>query len=124
MDIGVGRFDAYQNQIINPEFKIIKGDKKMRQLITNDIFKMSRILKKLEIKIIANGTDAQFMTDLIVKVAENAYIAQDEINDFIGSLAGMTAEEFGNLPIKESIEIVKDFKSLDGVSDFFKLAGL
>ena len=97
----------------------------MRQLITNDIFTMSRILKKLNINIDTDGeSDEKIALKLIVKVAENAHLAQNEINDFIGGLANMTGEEFGKLPIKESISILKQFKELDGIDDFFKSAGL
>jgi hypothetical protein len=100
----------------------------MRQLITNDIFKMSRILKKLEIKIEADTSkedkfwDENLAMGIIKKIAENAYLAQNEINDFLGDLAGMTGEEFGKLPLKETLNIIKEFKELDGISDFFKYA--
>ena len=118
----------------------------MRQLQTNDIFSMSRILKKLDLKFEfkdkAEGdqtgsdcpeneeqdsnsikTDEELVLDLIKKVAENAYMAQTEINNFLGELSGMTGEEFGKLPIKESLAIIKEFKQLDGINGFFKSAG-
>jgi len=101
----------------------------MRQLKTNDVFSMSRILKKLninpkEIKIDATENwDEQFGIAIILKIAENAHLAQTEINDFLGSLSGMTGEEFGNLPITKSIEIIKEFKELDGLADFFGRVG-
>lgn len=118
----------------------------MRQLQTNDIFSMSRILKKLDLKFEfkdkAEGgqagsdcpeneeqdsnsikTDEELVLDLIKKVAENAYMAQAEINNFLGELSGMTGEEFGKLPIKESLAVIKEFKQLDGINDFFKSAG-
>ena len=95
----------------------------MRQLQTNDIFSMSRILKKLDLKFEDSETDEELVLDLIKKVAENAYMAQTEINNFLGELSGMTGEEFGKLPIKESIAIIKEFKQLDGINDFFKSAG-
>lgn len=95
----------------------------MRQLITNDVFKMSRILKKLELDFEQTDTDEELVLDLIKKVAENAYMAQNEINAFLGELSGMTGEEFGNLPIKESIAIIKEVRQLEGIMDFFKLAG-
>ena len=95
----------------------------MRQLQTNDIFSMSRILKKLDLKFEDSETDEELVLDLIKKVAENAYMAQTEINNFLGELSGMTGEEFGKLPIKESLAIIKEFKQLDGINDFFKSAG-
>ncbi len=95
----------------------------MRQLKTNDVFLMSRILKKININLDINGTDEEVGIKLLMEVAENAYLAQNEINEFFGDLVGMTGEEFGNLPIKESMAIMSEFKQLDGVVDFFKLVG-
>ena len=95
----------------------------MRQLTTNDVFKMSRILKKINIDLDSKGTDEEIGMKLLMQIAENAYLAQNEINDFFGDLVGMTGEEFGNLPIKESMAIMSEFKQLDGVADFFSLVG-
>lgn len=95
----------------------------MRQLKTNDVFLMSRILKKININLESKGTDEEIGMKLLIQVAENAYLAQNEINEFFGDLVGMTGEEFGNLPIKESMAIMSEFKQLDGVVDFFKLVG-
>lgn len=95
----------------------------MRQLKTNDVFLMSRILKKININLESKGTDEEIGMKLLIQVAENAYLAQNEINEFLGDLVGMTGEEFGNLPIKESMAIMSEFKQLDGVVDFFKLVG-
>ncbi|MCK9518048.1 MAG: hypothetical protein M0R74_03310 [Dehalococcoidia bacterium] len=109
----------------------------MRQLITNDVFKMSRIFKKLGIKIDEllkeepdekagtndDNSDEKFGLRLIQVLVENAYLAQAEINDFIGDLFGMTGEEFGKLPLTESIEKIKELKKLDGIGDFFKQVG-
>ena len=95
----------------------------MRQLKTNDVFLMSRILKKMNINLESKGTDEEIGMKLLIQVAENAYLAQNEINEFFGDLVGMTGEEFGSLPLKESLAIVNEFKKLDGVADFFSLVG-
>ena len=95
----------------------------MRQLKTNDVFLMSRILKKININLDSKGTDEEIGLKLLMQVAENAYLAQSEINTFLGDLVGMTGEEFGNLPLKESMSIMNEFKQLDGVADFFSLVG-
>ncbi len=94
----------------------------MRQLTTNDVFKMSRILKKLNINL-QSGTDEEIGINLLVQIAENAHLAQTEINEFLGSLNNMTGEEFGNLPLKESMAVMNEFKKLDGIVDFFSLVG-
>lgn len=95
----------------------------MRQLTTNDVFKMSRILKKININLDSKGTDEEIGMKLLMQIAENAYLAQNEINEFLGSLTGITGEEFGNLPLKESTAIMNEFKKLDGINDFFTLVG-
>lgn len=101
----------------------------MRQLTTNDVFKMSRILKRLnlnasEIKIPdGDDSDQQVMIFVTLKILENLHFAQNEVNDFIGDLCGMSGEEFGNLPITESIQKIKEFRNLDGLESFFEHAG-
>ena len=101
----------------------------MRQLTTNDVFKMSRILKRLNLSVseiqIADGenSDQQLFLSLAAKIAENIHMAQNEVNDFLGGLCEMSGEEFGDLPLVESIEKVKEFKNLEGISAFFKYAG-
>ena len=101
----------------------------MRELNTNDVFKMSRILSKLNLKMDFDiddkddKWDEKFGLSIIQKIAENIHLVQNEVNDFLGDLNGMSADEFGKLPLKKSIAIMKEFKSLDGVADFFKLAG-
>lgn len=96
----------------------------MRQLITNDVFTVSRILKKLDVlKDINVESDEKIALTIISKIVENSHMAQAEINSFLGDLAGMTGEEFGKLPIKDSFAIIQQFKELDGIGDFFKSVG-
>jgi hypothetical protein len=90
---------------------------------------MSRIMKKLEINPDFDidekdgNWDEKLGVAMHLKITENAYLAQNEINDFIGNIFGMTGEQFGKLPIKESLEKIKQLKELDGISDFFKYVG-
>lgn len=108
----------------------------MRQLQTNDVFRMSRIFKKLSIKAsdidlgaeqekeeAPENADEKLALAVILKVVENLYLAQAEINEFLGDLVGMTGDEFGKLPIKETIRHIKEFKELDGIADFFARVG-
>ncbi|SMC39397.1 hypothetical protein [Papillibacter cinnamivorans] len=106
----------------------------MRQLQTNDIFRMSRIFKKLSIKAAdvemetaegktPDNADEKLALAVILKVVENLHLAQAEINDFLGDLVGITGEEFGVLPISETIQYIKEFKELDGIADFFARVG-
>lgn len=100
----------------------------MRNLKTNDIFKMSRILTKLNLKPDLDlGEDEMWDEKLFVmiiqKIGENLHLAQNEVNDFLGDLCGMTGEDFGNLDIEKALEYIKEFKSLPGITGFFKTAG-
>lgn len=98
---------------------------KARQLKTSDIFEMSRILQKLEVKISFEKKEVEdTVMEIIFKVAENLYKAEDEVSGFMGGLVGLTAEQYKELPIADSMKIIASFKGLKGVSNFFKLAGL
>lgn len=97
----------------------------MRSLKTNDVFKMSRILKKMDLKPNTEGkTQEQLGAELILSALENLHLAQDEVNDFLGDLIGITGPEFGELPIEESFKIISEFKNIPGLEGFFKQAGL
>ena len=97
----------------------------MRPLKTSDIFKMSKILKKVNIKLdIDKEVDqTQLGVQMIQKVIENLHLAEDEVNDFLSNLVGIEAKEFSELPIEETLEIISLFKEQKGISNFLKLAG-
>lgn len=96
----------------------------MRKLMMSDVYKMSRIMKKLNLKPESKDKDQQEMgVELILKVTENIHLAEAEVNDFLGGLVGITGEAFGKLEFLEAAKHLKDFKNLDGVKDFLKLAG-
>jgi hypothetical protein len=97
----------------------------MRNLITNDIFKMSRILKKMSLKLDVKGkTSEEIGGEFVLAVLENIHLAQEEVNDFLGGLMGMEGESFGKLPIEQTMEAIAEFKNLPGLAGFFKAAGL
>lgn len=96
----------------------------LRELKTRDIFTMSRILKKLDIKIDAKGkTQEELGANLIKGIIENLYNAEEEINDFLANLAGMEKIEFENLEIDKTMDIIKEFKELKGIKSFLSRAG-
>lgn len=107
----------------------------MRSLIMNDVYAMSRILKKIDIKVDANDknnidgktivsekTQEQVGVDLILKIAENIHLAQNEVNKFIGDLIGISGDEFAKLPLSDGLKYVEEFKNLPGIESFFKSA--
>lgn len=113
----------------------------LRKLNGNDIFKMSKIIKKINVNIDfnemtkliesnmkenetaeSNATEkAQIMAGIsIVKnILENLYLAQDEVNDFLGGLVGISGAEFGNKDIDEVAEVIVKFKDMVKGTRFF-----
>jgi hypothetical protein len=115
----------------------------MRPLKTSDVYQMSKILKKLniktnellknidikKIKISKDTTEIGKMAmlqagiELIQKVLENLHLAENEVNEFLAGLVGITGKEFGELPIEDTLEIITLFKEQKGLANFLKLAG-
>ena len=98
----------------------------MRALKFNDVYKMSKILKKIKVseEIELEGkTQTQVGVELFSGVIENLDKAQSEINEFLGELVGISGEEFGNLPPDEFVKHIEDFKNQPGLDVFFKVAG-
>ena len=109
---------------------------KIRELVTSDIFTLSRIFGKMKIKPDLEGIKGKIKDEKIKEEAgiliiielvktslENLHLAQKEISEFLADLVGITSEEFEKLPIKETINIIKQFKKVEGISDFLKTAG-
>lgn len=107
----------------------------IRKLNGNDIFKMSKILKKLDLKeelkamfTISTGEElellqAQIGTMAITTIFENLHKAQDEVNDFLGGLCGCTGKEFGDKDIVEIAQFINEFKNNNDLNDFFGALG-
>lgn len=108
----------------------------IRALRTNDIFKMSKILKKIGVKVDTfsgeinketgerkKKTQEQLGGEIILQVFENLHLAQNEVNEFLGDLVGMAGKDFGELPLEQSFEIIQQFKNIPGLVNFFKSAG-
>lgn len=96
----------------------------MRRLKTKDVFTMSRILKKLDMGIAADGkTQEQLGAEMILQIGENLHLAEKEVNEFIGSLLDMSAQEFSDLSLSKTLEYFEEFKKHEDIEAFFKLAG-
>lgn len=96
----------------------------MRELKTSDIFKMSKILSKINIKLdVKDKTQEQVGGEMILAIGENLHLAENEVNEFMADMVGITAKEFSDLPISKTIKYFEEFKNLEGIKDFFKSAG-
>ena len=95
---------------------------KIRELKFNDVYAAAKILKKLDIQV----TEKEMkMEDGMVKgitIIKNTLAevgnAQEEINNFLGSLFNITSEEFGNLTIEQSIDAFNQIKNTKGIGTF------
>jgi hypothetical protein len=97
----------------------------VRELIFNDAFKLSRILKKINIKNeidVKDKTQEEVGVSMFLAVGENLHLAEKEINDFMGDLFGMSGEDFGKQGTDEVLKCFDEFKNSKGVTSFFKLA--
>lgn len=97
----------------------------MRKIKTGDIYKMSRILKKLNIKTdLKDGISmTQAGVQVFQKALENLYQAENEVNEFMADLVGITPEEFADLPIGETLKIFNEFRKQEDIKTFLELAG-
>lgn len=96
----------------------------LRNLKTKDIFKMSKILKKMNLKMddVKGKEQEQVGAEMILKIIENIHMAEDEVNIFLADISGMTKEEFEDLDIDKFFEIIKEFKNMPMVGSFLSRA--
>jgi len=95
----------------------------LRGLKTSDIYKMSKILKKMNIKLDVGDetTQMEMGVQMFQRAIENLHMAEDEVNEFLGDMAGMSGEAFGELPLEQASEVMEEFKKQPGLKRFFML---
>lgn len=106
-----------------------------RKLVGRDLFTLSKIIKKMELKnevsgFIKEATEEnkevaamQAGLEMITVIISNIYKAEDEVNGFLGDLCGCTGEEFGNKPLNEIVEIIQELMKQDDLVGFLKQVG-
>jgi len=119
-------------------------DIKLRKLEFGDLPKLSKILKKMEVKEDlkklfsmpgVNARDSEKEKERKEKLAEemgsdfgataivNLYMAENEIYDLIAGLAGLKADEVKKMEIDDMIKLFTEFgKSAGSLVSFFKSA--
>ncbi len=96
----------------------------LRGLKVKDMYKMSRILKKIGLKLdMKDKNQSELGAEIMLKIAENLHLAETDVNEFLSDLAGIELEEFEELSIKEVKKLYDEFRNLEGVSDFLSKAG-
>jgi len=109
----------------------------MRTLKTADLFSLSRILKKMNVKedikkVSKNVTglteenkakaEQAMQIDLLMIFVENIGSAEKEINKLLADLTGKTAKEIEDLGLTELISLFKELMSQEGVGSFLSTA--
>jgi len=121
-----------------PKFVNIKeiGYMELRDLKFSDVFKISKILKKINLKSEAkqvirnvdvkgknvNEIGWEVIIDAVLIAAENLHLAEREVNDFLGSLIGISGKEFAQLSPTEGFEVVAKLKEHKDLPDFLQQA--
>lgn len=109
----------------------------MRSLQTSDLFSLTRIIKKMDIKndIKALSKDItalsdeeklkakdSFNIDLMLLFIENIGNAEKEVYKFLASLSGKTEDEIAKQKITETIEMLEAIFDDEQFGDFFDTA--
>ena len=95
----------------------------MRKLETDDMFLLSEIADKMDIKIDAAGkSQEEIGADLMLFLVKKSHKAKDEIKQLVATLTEKTAEEVGKMSPKQLVTSIKEILKQDGVLDFFKSA--
>jgi aspartate carbamoyltransferase regulatory subunit len=93
----------------------------MRKLKTDDMFLLSEIADKMDIKLDVKGkTQEEVGAELILFLVKKAHKAKDEIKTLVATLTGKPLEEVSDMSPNEMINNVKEILKQDGVLDFFK----
>lgn len=113
------------------------ADKKLRNLKTSDLFILSRILRKMNIKdeikkLVKDITgttperkkkaEHDMEIDLVMLFVENISNAEQEIYKFMGDLSGKKLQEIADQPPAETINMLKELFEQANFTDFLSLA--
>lgn len=98
--------------------------KAKRSLVTSDLFRMSRILKKmdLDIKVKEDSSQEEVGINLIKSILENMHLAEKEIADWCSGLIDITPEEFLNMDLEELINFIHGLVNDEKFKKLFQMA--
>jgi hypothetical protein len=100
----------------------------MRKLKTQDIFRLSAIVRKLNLKkelqtLATEGMSAeQYGIQLFLLLFENMDQAEEEICSFFADIAEMSVEDFRAMDLGQLGQFIAELREEKGLSDFFQLA--
>ena len=105
----------------------------IRKLKARDLFKFSKILKKLNNKnslqnIIKTANEKNleeqdkvelYGTEILCFLIENLDEIEEDVYEFLADIAGMTPEGFSNLDLGDLVEIIRKIGQENNLSAFF-----
>ena len=94
----------------------------IRELIWNDVYTAAKILKPLKVDASdIKPDDLNIVAGITIfkNMIANVGDARVEVDEFLGSLFGLTGDEFNKLPLFKAVNCMKQFKQVDGFDDFF-----
>jgi hypothetical protein len=109
----------------------------IRKLKTSDLFSLSRIIKKMNIKDEIKGlakdvtgatpeekkkAEQSMEIDLAMLFVENIGSAEKEIYKFFADITGKTAADIENMDLNDFINLVKELFNQDGFASFLSTA--
>lgn len=93
----------------------------MRKLEGDDMFSLSEIADKMDIKLDVKGkSQEEIGVELMLFLIKKSHKAKDEIKQLVATLTEKTTEEVGKMSPKQLITSIKEILKQDGVLDFFK----
>lgn len=109
----------------------------MRNLKTSDLFKLSRIIKKMNIKNEIKGlakditgdtsegkkkAEQNLQIDLAMLFAENVGAAEKEIYKFFADLTGKSSTKIENMDLKDFMNLVQELFNEEDIGSFLSTA--
>lgn len=96
----------------------------MRRLNTMDLFTISKIYSKMDIKleVDAKTTQMELGAQLINKFIGGIHKAQREVIQFLADLKGVEPGVIEKLELKEFMAIINELMQQEGAKDFFTQA--
>ena len=108
----------------------------MRKLKGKDIFKMSKILKRIGlkneigsiVKSLETGEDKEELAmdlgvEFFAMIIENIHMAEKEIFDLLGDISGYTGEEYAERDLDLILDDIEQLKNSEDLMGFFKKVG-
>ncbi|MEO7904641.1 MAG: hypothetical protein ABIR91_02505 [Candidatus Saccharimonadales bacterium] len=93
----------------------------MRELSLKDVFTVSRILKKMQIRFEFEGnvSQNQLASLFIQAFIENIGAAEKEVMEFLADLKGVKAKDLEGYSLDETFDLIMEFKEVPGLASFF-----